>query len=562
MRRAKQYATGVHGLDHLLVGGLEIPRSGLVILIKGRPGSGKTTLALQMTIGALRWRGSRGEKVRYYTCEQNPTDIRAKIGKLRCSEPGDEGRIEINPGESNAPSSDLVFPRGSAALQKVTNIATSINMLERARLQVVDGLSMLTDEEQDVAELENLIHALRTKSRVGIVVYEPTDGGYCNLDFEADIVIELRSEESQGAEKYFLTNLCVAKSRYQQNVLGWHQYKIRTFDAVGSNKHEIAVFPSVHFRMTQHKKLRDRLRESKSPITTEPDSDEPAPVQNTSLLAKILGENNLKQGSCTVLLGPRRCWKTQLTFDFLRDGSRAAPRESGLLVSLIENQGRLVKGSKCPCNTECTRKGTLKYQHTKCLSNVHLLQMPPGCITANEFFDALEERLQDGESAEKPIQRLVFWDLAQLEYRFPLLRNDPMFLPGLMNYLKYSQRTVNNNRRRITSLFMGASNSELAKSASAMADNVIFCWPDRARTDLKDAAQNIPANTEGTAICVDRIEGTPGKDRLFFIDILQQVDINPDRPLKKTELYGAVGMMAAVQRLQGLSALQVPDDLE
>jgi KaiC/GvpD/RAD55 family RecA-like ATPase len=49
-------STGVPGLDDILVGGLDANR---LYLIEGRPGTGKTTLALQYLLEGVR-RGERG----------------------------------------------------------------------------------------------------------------------------------------------------------------------------------------------------------------------------------------------------------------------------------------------------------------------------------------------------------------------------------------------------------------------------------------------------------------------------------------------------------------------
>ena len=67
---AQQYApTGVGGLDDVLGGGL--PREGLY-LVKGHPGTGKTTLAMQFLIEGVR----RGEPAVYVTLTETEKDLR------------------------------------------------------------------------------------------------------------------------------------------------------------------------------------------------------------------------------------------------------------------------------------------------------------------------------------------------------------------------------------------------------------------------------------------------------------------------------------------------------
>jgi len=48
--------------------------------------------------------------------------------------------------------------------------------------------------------------------------------------------------------------------------------------------------------------------------------------------------------------------------------------------------------------------------------------------------------------------------------------------------------------KKIKSLFMGAGNAQYIAAASAMADNVIFCWRDRLRDyDSRAAGGAAPA---------------------------------------------------------------------
>jgi hypothetical protein len=79
-------------------------------------------------------------------------------------------------------------------------------------------------------------------------------------------------------------------------------------------------------------------------------------------------------------------------------------------------------------------------------------------------------------------QRVVFWDLTQMDYRFPLFREDRMLLPAMMDMFKTNH---------IRSLFMGAGNAQNTKAASAMADNVLFCW--RSTNKGKNGRRSQPA---------------------------------------------------------------------
>lgn len=66
--RSYRVSTGVAGLDHVMAGGLVGNR---LYLLEGRPGTGKTTLALQFILDGVR----RGEKVLYVTLSETAEEL-------------------------------------------------------------------------------------------------------------------------------------------------------------------------------------------------------------------------------------------------------------------------------------------------------------------------------------------------------------------------------------------------------------------------------------------------------------------------------------------------------
>jgi KaiC/GvpD/RAD55 family RecA-like ATPase len=416
------------------------------------------------------------------------------------------------------------------------------------RMIVVDGLNLLDQDERAKLELNRVVMRLRRLAVVGILVYEPSEPKYETVDFQADLVISLRGEEYTGTTKYYLHHLSIAKSRFQQTGLGWHQYKIRT--STGIN-----VFPSLHFRVQKSSQDRDAEDELMTPFVTKGAHRDgrldPRPVHTDdgSILTYLLKAENLRRGSCTVVLGPRRTWKTQLTLDFLRAGSRK--KEPGLLLSLLDNQGTIMNQRGCLCGVDCVKNEPCS-GNVNCYRNVYLKHLRPGCLAPSEFFHILEQILTS-RSGDERIRRLVFWDLTQLEDRFPLLASEGMFVPALMDYLKNSRDPKDDDRpRQITSVFMGAPNTDLAKAASAMADNVVFCWRD---TYYKDPT----TKAEGIAFHVDRIEGQPGRQELFFLEQRDDKEAVPrlrqrPEPCPKEQLDYAESMIEAIRNLQSLPA--------
>ncbi len=556
--------TGIEGLDDLLEGGISlVSEDGLIMLIKGPPGAGKTTLALQISLSSIQW--NLPGKSCYWTVEQQKRDIIKKAEKLGVKEKdlelsiiGKEEFLSSQPGESTP--FRLIRPIVEGCLELRKRLSELQN--PKYRLLVLDGLNLLGEKEREIVEIEHLLTLMRTRCRVGIIVFEPSTDRYGSIDYQADLILELRGQEKLEPVRYFLTDLRIPKSRFQKSVLGWHQYKTR--------EKSLQVFPSIHFRLSKHKHVEKCVSDSTHPIAESASTVyRKADFHNkdSSFISFFLSgdskpyckklPSSLERGSCTVLLGPRRSLKTQLTFDFLRAGSIKNPPEPGLLVSLIDNQSTIIKQRSTLCEWCCAkiREGKRKpancrNKQRQCYKHVYLLHMPPGCITTDEFFQWLEHRLKISERTNSDqVQRFVFWDLAQLEFRFPFLSHDPMFLPGLIDYLKYSPRSsssdIAGSPRNLTSLLMGPSNNALAMAASAMADNVLFSWSDSA--DKED----------GIAVYVDRIEGHPGEQNLYFANEVKlptgffTPGMNFTKVLPKT-LKNAIPMISEIQSLRGL----------
>jgi KaiC/GvpD/RAD55 family RecA-like ATPase len=240
--------TSDDGLDKLLKGGFKLPKSGdgLVLLIKGKPGTGKSTLALQIA-NSISNQLRNGKKSKddwfFFTCEQKKEDICEKA--LFFSYNIDEKHILDKRDMDNlGTTADSLQALTQSTLMWVTNtvnkflLGNAKDEKKQKNVVVIDGLDLMNFDERIRFNMDWLVSVLRKYSRFSILVYEPMEGEKSQIDSMVDMIIQLKGEEVIGPPPYYLNKLSILKSRFQACILGWHQYKI----IAGRG---LVVFPSI-----------------------------------------------------------------------------------------------------------------------------------------------------------------------------------------------------------------------------------------------------------------------------------------------------------------------------
>lgn len=573
-------------LDELLRGGLVLPPpdkspDGLIVMLCGKAGTGKSTLALQLAANVTFAAGQ--PKRHFFSLEQDGDELRSIYRRLvtdQCRQKwellravnsgatieqvaveyltvlgvdaadtklkktaievlkngGDisEKRSDKN-GETVLPRPNLIEFAGEVTAEYhlredplarahgfVDGILKGAEDKKRAERPILflDGLSILSLEKRGRLELADLIRKLRQCCLLAVIAYEPSRGIEESIDHQVDLVIELEEKHVKTPIDYVLHELHFKKSRYQEAALGWHQYKIRGCG--------LEIYPSVHFQVHSHLYMASQWTESLHAVRPKPKprtgkstrnqqsgtAADPNEIQTEwgwSVIEQVLG--GVKLGDSIALLGPRGTFKTTLTRDFLfRSRSHTEPEhgpspedacspepgqsmnfqtaQHGLLVSVIDNKYTLRVHEKCPLGR---RPKDRCPGFAACCGHVFVFYQRPGAIAPPEFLHYLKTRLQ---VANPPIRRLAFWDLTQLEHRFPLLANDPMFVPALLDLFKVKlappappQAETPAPDRRVKSVFMGAANARLSGMIAAVADNVLFCWRDRLKRGSTDKGE-------------------------------------------------------------------------
>ena len=410
---------------------------------------------------------------------------------------------------------------------------------------VLDGLNILSEKEKKLINIGKIVRTLKNKSLFSILIYDGESDGSIYQDYYADLVVNLKGEVEKDSVDYFLHQIQIEKSRFQQAVLGWHQYKIRDFG--------LHIYPSVHYHVHINNYQTQQILDSFSPAIDQSNFD-PTPRRgnsNPSNIDRIL--IHPERGSFTAIFGARATFKTSLTLNFLYNAARQDEGDS-LLLSLVDNFGTLKDTCYCPKAKVLTDEGKHFYDCKKCHEQFFIFHQRTGCVAIQEFFYNLDKSVSEHKNKTgRKISRLAFWDLTQLEYRFPLLSKDPMFLPGMVEYTK---------KNNIALIVMGAGNSRFTPAASAIADNVIFCWRSRLAEEKN--------HQEVLAVYVDRCQGNLGNEgkQLSYIPIKDdKIDLNccnsgnesvgftRVEPNNNDIILGAQSMIDTITNMQGMGSV-------
>lgn len=345
---------------------------------------------------------------------------------------------------------------------------------------VVDGFSSFTKDELNSLPYTELEKLLRNYADVSILVFDDK----VELQMNADIVLDLRSKESLE-EEYLYHELKITKSVFQTTALGWHQYKKRDDG--------IAVFPSLHMLLSKRNYLPHRLLLWDRNILEDTFDDfennidfteknnrcsDYITLQDTfksQLLLKIhrthqslkqqdsvselvleeilKGTINIESDAIigwenhypsTAIIGNPNSYKRQLA---ISGAFYAAQREEHTIFVLFDkNEADMRRRICCPglCDKtieegacrknciNCTNICDLK-DCFNCYKYLHFFQVRMGCISAEEFFDALLFQIEKFSNREKRKPcHIIIDDLQKIDYSFPFLKKTPLFLSTLI----------------------------------------------------------------------------------------------------------------------------------
>ena len=308
-------ATGVHGLDDVLAGGLT---EGNVFLLEGNPGTGKTTIAMRFLLAGA----EAGERGLYITLSETETELRAAAASHGWHVGENIEVYELVPPESllgEAQKQTLLYP---AELELGETTKLILEQIERTNPQrvVIDSLSEIRLLAQSSLRYRRQVLALKHYfKRHGATVLllddltsEAQDKTVHSVAHGVISLQELAPE--YGGER---RRLRVSKYRGQAFRSGYHDFRIETGGVV--------VFPRLVSAEHQRNFVR---RQSSSGIAG---------------LDKLLG-GGVEQGSSVLILGPSGAGKSIFTLQFV--AAAAARGERSAMFVFDEELGLLLNRSR------------------------------------------------------------------------------------------------------------------------------------------------------------------------------------------------------------------------
>ncbi|HPK01835.1 MAG TPA: ATPase domain-containing protein [Candidatus Sumerlaeota bacterium] len=310
--------TGVAGLDELLGGGL---LAGRTVLLKGSPGSGKTTLGLQMLIAGATQFNEPGILV---TFEQAPEQLYADTAGFGWDlrRLGEEGKVQtvfIEPEE-------MIEHRGRQANRLLVNIADWVDDYGCRRILIdsISHLSTVFTNEEARAGFLKFVMQLKSMGLTPIMTAElDALQGLMGLDaYLVDAVIHLHHEGgSVGTRER--RNLEILKTRGYQHVGGRHPLEI--------GRNGVVVFPHTY-----------PAADAAEAAAAAPVGADAAPVSTGVHALDLLLSGGYREGSTALIAGLSGTFKSTLAGHFLLGGGGEAPAP-GLWLSFHESTADLIQ---------------------------------------------------------------------------------------------------------------------------------------------------------------------------------------------------------------------------
>jgi hypothetical protein len=443
LQEAYAQPLGIPGLDQVLGGLLPAFASkgespGVVSLIVGPPGSGKTALCLRIA----RTLSQFGSRVRFLPAGESLLGLRSKEAGLS------ETRwwTPFCPGSpSNSGGSGDVVMLESVSAKSLPDVARRVvrefasrrptpwSALAPAfpRVLVIDGLGALLAARRGAASSSrsNVDGALQSLRDAGVSVFltcSPVDDDTHQLGYLADNVVRLAFEQETGG-RHETRTLTLAKTRFQHGDRGRHILHVAGGDSV-------SVGPSLHsvLRRLEHTEAPSRQGLIHLPFSGARRSLAPRLVDPSHSLVFGWGPSGKAGFALSCLLSPRA--KPEADVIERRERVEWARRSRTLVISFLYPEAYY---------SDLGQKISQSKHHGGLGAFALETWAPyPGFIDAETFVDQVQRRLDRAELEGRPFTGVLLDSIHTLLLEFPLLQADELLWPCLYRVLRARKITT------------------------------------------------------------------------------------------------------------------------
>ncbi len=310
----QRLSTGIEGLDDVLRGGL---LSGQVYMIRGQPGAGKTTLAMQFLMAGA----ARGEPVLFVTLSESEAELRQSAAGHGWNLEG-VSFLDIHPGQDQlAPDSQYtIFHPADVELAPVTRrITEAMERYKPARV-VFDSLTEVRLLSRDPLRYRRQILALKSYLLAqGVTTLFLGESAHQELDIEIASIVQgvIALNVTRGRDGNSRRSLEVEKFRGSDYREGEHCMRIL--------RGGLTVYPRL--LALEHSQ----------------DFERQAVPSNIPALDRMLS-GGLDRGTSTLLTGNAGVGKTTLGLAFL--AAAAEQGERGVLFTFDEGPAEITHRCK------------------------------------------------------------------------------------------------------------------------------------------------------------------------------------------------------------------------
>ena len=489
----------VFWLDKLFEGGIFIPtppenkKRALTILLTGPPGSGKSTLSLEL---CYRWTNtfsmvkkndkiepeSRGFSSLYITSETDPQWAKQKaksFGWTTIFKPKPDNTI-IAADEEQQVTNHIIKILETTDFQNFLQdetedigvtagllrgvskffgmdarttdpLAQKIKDIWLAELRendikmhnpdvlVIDSLNTLEPKRR--SEIFNrFLKLVNSGPQIVLIILESdlSSQGSNYWEYVADIVIRL---DKQNIEDYLVRNIEIVKARYQSHVWGKHQLKIYPRRIIGTDDELVTIKRHHPFREQGGIFIYPSIHYYLSVYKrSNPSRELPEYTVPLESLKTIFSEG-FPRGRCTGFIGTRGGHKSHLGYLSILRRIVEDLSERALIVSLRDDEEMARQTLSKILRQETDYRHDLDKLERD--DRIEILYFPPGYVTPEEFFhrmflsvQRLKYKPDRGKNGnDNRHVTVLFNSLDQLSSRFPLCAKEQIFIPGIIEAL-------------------------------------------------------------------------------------------------------------------------------